>query len=66
MQKKAHVILNKVHPSRTNFKDVDNYLSQFDNLVRLDTAIPLDNTVPTKLGEGLGVVEHITNLYGRV
>ncbi|AXF79041.1 ParA family protein (plasmid) [Erwinia tracheiphila] len=66
VNKTAHVLLNKVHPSRTNFKDIDNYLSQFNNLVRLDTAIPLDKAVPAKFGEGLGVVEHITTRHGRV
>lgn len=63
--KKAHVVLNKVHSSRTNFKDFDEYLSGFDNLIRLDTAIPLDKTVPSKFGEGLGVVESLTTKHGR-
>lgn len=61
----AHIVMNKVHPSRTNFRDLDRYLDQFDNLKRLDTAIPLDKTVPAKFGEGLGVVEHLTTLHGR-
>lgn len=61
----AHVVLNKVHPSRTNFKDIDTYLDAFPNLVRLDTAIPLDKTVPAKFGEGLGVVEQTATRHGR-
>ncbi|MFS1538038.1 MAG: ParA family protein [Candidatus Phlomobacter fragariae] len=65
VSKTAHVLLNKVHPSRTNFKDIDNYLIKFNNLVRLDTAIPLDKSVPAKFGAGLGVVEHITTRNGR-
>lgn len=65
VQKVAHVVMYKVHPSRTNFKDVDSYLEQFDNLVRMDTAIPLDKNVPIKFGEGMGVVEHITTRHGR-
>lgn len=64
-QKVAHVVMYKVHPSRTNFKDVDNYIARFDNLVRMDTAIPLDKNVPIKFGEGMGVVEHITTRHGR-
>lgn len=64
-KKVAHVVLNKVHPSRTNFKDVDEYLSKFDNLVRMDTAVPMDKTVPSKFGEGMGVVEHLTTRHGR-
>ena len=61
----AHIVMNKVHPSRSNFRDLDGYLDQFDNLKRLDTAIPLDKTVPAKFGEGLGVVEHLTTRHGR-
>lgn len=64
-KKVAHVVMYKVHPSRINFKDVDSYLEQFDNLVRMDTAIPLDKNVPSKFGEGMGVVEHITTRHGR-
>ncbi|CRY69481.1 ParA family protein [Yersinia pekkanenii] len=64
-KKVAHVVLNKVHPSRTNFKDVDEYLSKIDNLVRMDTAVPMDKTVPSKFGEGMGVVEHLTTRHGR-
>lgn len=61
----AHIVMNKVHPSRTNFRDLDSYLTQFDNLKRLDTAIPLDKAVPAKFGEGMGVVEHLTTRHGR-
>ncbi|MFS1584092.1 MAG: hypothetical protein ACL7AY_15930 [Candidatus Arsenophonus phytopathogenicus] len=65
VNKIAHVLLNKVHPPRINFKDIDNYLKQFDNLVRLDPVIPLDKSVPEKFGAGLGVVEHIKSRNGR-
>lgn len=65
VKKTAYVLLNKVHPSRTNFKDIDNYLNQFENLIRLDTGIPLDKSIPTKFGEGLGVVEDKTTKHGR-
>lgn len=63
-KKIAHVVMNKVHPSRKNFKDIDAFISNFDNLVRLETAIPLDKTLPSKFGEGLGVVEHLTTRHG--
>lgn len=65
LDKKAYVILNKVHPSRTNFKDIDSYLEGFPNLRRLDTAIPLDKSVPAKFGEGFGVVEQTATRYGK-
>ncbi|HID5229898.1 TPA: ParA family protein [Enterobacter roggenkampii] len=62
---KAHIVMNKVHPSRSNFRDLDDYLKQFSNLERLDTAIPLDKSIPAKFGEGLGIVEHLTTRHGR-
>lgn len=65
VKKVAHVVMYKVHPSRKNFKAIDQHLSQFDNLVRLRTAIPRDNSVPEKFGEGLGVVEHITTRHSK-
>ena len=65
IKKVAHVVLNKVHPTRTNFKAIDTHLERFDNLIRVDTAIPRDNIIPEKFGEGLGIVEHITTRHGR-
>jgi ATPases involved in chromosome partitioning len=61
----AHLVMYKVHPSRTNFRYVDEHLAQFDNLRRLPTAIPTDKSVPEKFGEGLGVVEQLTTRHGR-
>ena len=65
VKKIAHVVMCKVHPARTNFKAIDKHLSQFDNLVRLNTAIPRDNNIPEKFGEGLGVVEHLTTRHSK-
>lgn len=62
-KKTAHVVMNKVHASRRNFSDIDNYIAQFDNLKRLDTAIPMDKAAPQKFGQGLGVVEHVSTRY---
>ncbi|HBE9154496.1 MULTISPECIES: ParA family protein [Serratia] len=64
-KKIAHVLLNKVHPQRTNFTDVDTFISQFDNLVRFDTAIPTDKTLPARFGEGMGIVELVATRHGR-
>ena len=64
-KKIAHVLLNKVHPQRTNFTDVDTFISQFDNLVRFDTAIPTDKTLPARFGEGRGIVELVATRHGR-
>ncbi|MBC3214762.1 ParA family protein [Serratia fonticola] len=64
-KKIAHVLLNKVHPQRTNFTDVDTFISQFDNLVRFDTAIPADKTLPARFGEGMGIVELVATRHGR-
>lgn len=61
----AYLVMYKVHPSRTNFRYVDEHLAQFDNLKRLPTAIPTDITVKDKFGEGFGVVEHLTTRHGR-
>lgn len=61
----AHLVMYKVHPSRTNFRALDEYLTQFDNLKRLDTPIPRDNIIPEKFGEGMGVVENITSRHTR-
>ncbi|EKS9266595.1 hypothetical protein QC837_004536 [Salmonella enterica] len=41
------------------------HIERFDNLIRVDTAIPRDNIIPEKFGEGLGIVEHITTRHGR-
>nr|WP_242451018.1 hypothetical protein [Sodalis glossinidius] len=38
---------------------------RFDNLVRLDTAIPTDKTLPAKFGEGMGIVELLATRHGR-
>ena len=64
-KKIAHVLLNKVHHQRTNFTDVDTFISQFDNLVRFDTAIPTDKTLPARFGEGMGIVELVATRHGR-
>ena len=64
-KKIAHVLLNNVHPQRTNFTDVDTFISQFDNLVRFDTAIPTDKTLPARFGEGMGIVELVATRHGR-
>ncbi|MFV9215700.1 ParA family protein, partial [Serratia fonticola] len=64
-KKIAHVLLNKVHPQRTNFTDVDTFISQFDNLVRFDTAIPTNKTLPARFGEGMGIVELVATRHGR-
>ncbi|WP_337024521.1 MULTISPECIES: ParA family protein [unclassified Pantoea] len=63
VKKTAHVVMNKVHASRRNFTDIDSYISQFDNLKRMDTAIPMDKAAPLKFGMGLGVVEHVSTRY---
>lgn len=65
-KKTAYVVMNKVPPNRRNYSDIDNYIEQFDNLVRMDTAIPMDKAAPLKFGQGLGVVEHITTRYSNV
>lgn len=59
----AHLVMYKVHPSRSNFRYVDEHLTQFDNLKRLPTAIPRDNAVPSKFGEGRGVVEQLSTRH---
>lgn len=64
-KKIAHVLLNKAHPQRTNFTDVDNFINQYDNLVRFDTAIPQDKILPAKFGEGMGIVELVASRHGR-
>lgn len=62
-KKIAHVVMNKVRPNRRNYSDIDAFIAQFDNLVRMETAIPLDKAAPQKFGQGLGVVEHTTTRH---
>ncbi len=65
-KKIAHVVMNKVPPNRRNYSDIDNYIAQFDNLVRMETAIPMDKAAPQQFGQGMGVVEHMTTRYSNV
>lgn len=64
-KKVAHVLLNKAHPQRTNFTDVDSFIARYENLVRFDTPIPGDKIFPAKFGEGMGVVELVSTRHGR-
>ncbi|MCP9270460.1 ParA family protein [Xenorhabdus sp. XENO-1] len=64
-KKIAHVLLNKMHPSRKNFSDFEEFISSFEHLVKLDTSIPTDKAIPQKFGEGYGIVEQLTTSHGR-
>ncbi|PHM37585.1 ATPase [Xenorhabdus mauleonii] len=64
-KKIAYVLLNKMHPSRKNFSDFEEFISGFEHLVKLDTIIPTDKAIPQKFGEGYGIVEHVATRHGR-
>lgn len=54
---KAHVLFNRVHPNRRNFKDVTEFLDNADHMDRFDSVISRRKQYPDALANGLGVTE---------
>lgn len=51
----GHVLLNRVHPSRTKFAPFDSMLDRIDNLVRLPVTIPMSKEFDEAMRDGMAV-----------
>lgn len=51
----ANILMNRIQHARTNFSAIDEFLSRFDNLSRLDVVIPFSAKISTAafIGEGV-------------
>lgn len=51
----GHVLLNRVHPRRTNFNTFDGMIEQIPNLVRMPVTIPTDKDFDAYMRKGTAV-----------
>lgn len=54
---KAHVLFNRVHPNRRNFKEVTDFLNNAEHMDRFKSVISRRKQYPDALANGLGVTE---------
>ncbi len=59
----AHLLINRTHPNRKNFDDIDQFLTKAKHLTRLQNVLPFRKQIPTAMKQGLGVVEHKKTKY---
>lgn len=60
----GRVLLNKVHPNRKHFKDVEEFISTTTYLERLCGKISLRNDFEIAINDGRGVTAHKQTKYG--
>jgi chromosome partitioning protein len=60
----GHVILNRVHPQRRKFDQIDEFLQNANHMTRLKTTIARRKAYPDAIHHGLAVVEHQATKYG--
>lgn len=59
----AHVLVNRTHPNRKNFQEIDKLLSKAKHLNRLQSVVSFRKQIPTAMKKGMAVVEHKQTKY---